>query len=275
MSERSLDTICLGCCFAQGQYTDSMFEQTYNGCHLKVLQKMRKLGAEIGDAEDEHNNKFHIIYGRLCPFYRPQRWRADMDMDECTKLARKEVALKADTVLYCNDQTTVVQLRHTLDCLANNTLPPTSVYVVNHRSNIKPSEFISTMQQYPFKWRLESILEDCDVGRALDITTKKCTGIFVAYFQAGFEVPTEFFASIDTALHDELQRIILLEPVDDQMNGLVVLRMFYGQAGGNNKRTIIDKAKNISEDQECQELVRPITEIVPQLKSTMLHLSQS
>jgi hypothetical protein len=262
---RSVDTICLGCCFAQGQSKDGLFEQKHNGCSLRILDKLRKLDANIEYVYDENDNQFHVIYGRLCPFHRPNRWlQKDESVDESHKRVRKEIKLQPDVVIYCNEETSIDDLSATLDSLQNGSNKPVCIYVINHMTKIKPSEFIALMKRYPFQWRLESILEECDTNRTLDIVTKKCKGIFVSYFRAGFHVPQEFFTNIDEVLHTQLQRIILLEPIDD-INGLFVLRIFYQQAGGNKNTNIIEKAKHISKEQECPNLVQPVTQLVPQL----------
>ena len=103
------------------------------------------------------------------------------------------------------------------------------------------------------------------MGRAMDIIAKKSESMFMMFFKAGFEPPTNFLSPIDSYLYDDLKRFLLLEPIDE-INGMVVMRNFYNQANGNVGRSLVEKTKKFCEDQECQYLTMPVTSLVPNLQ---------
>ena len=158
------------------------------------------------------------------------------------------------------------ELMETIDALNQGRIRPKRIYVANN-SDMRPSQMMKLMSKgCSLPWRVETIA-DGPISRegALDTVTAKCTSIFVTYFMAGYEPPLDFFVPIDVALYDDLDRFVVLEPLPNSINCMTVLRNFYKQAGGNARKSIVDKAKKISEDQQCQYLVRPVATIVTQL----------
>jgi len=270
---RVVDTCCLGCVFAQGemkQYGEHLqFLQAPNGCDMGVLDKMQTLGQELQDASDHDGNEFQVIRGRVCPFHRTPNWpgwgKSQTDTNKAMKMVRKEVQLKPDVVIYYDDSMEPCTIMETMDALNQGQIRPARVYLINN-SDLRPSQIMKLMADCPFPWRAETIADGpVEQARALDIITAKCTQIFVTYFAAGYKPPLDFFVPIDVALYDKLDKFVVLEPIPGGINGMTVLRNFYRQAGGNARKSIVDKAKKISEDQKCQYLVRPVTDLVAQL----------
>lgn len=269
--QRVVDTCCLGCVFAQGKFKTEgkqlQFSQSRLGCDADILRKFQKQGAELQDAVDKDGNEFYVVRARACPFYRTPNWKGwnEQDTESALVKVRQEVTLKPDVVVYVNNDSTPSQVWDTINALNAGNIRPARVYIANN-SDMRPSEVMKFMQNSPLPWRAETMIEGkCEIGRALDIITKKCTNMFVTYFRAGYEPPTYFFDPIDQALFDNLDKFVLLEPLPGDINCLTVLRIFYRQADGNARSWIWEKAKKISEDQKCQYLVRPVTEIVTQL----------
>jgi hypothetical protein len=270
---RVVDTCCLGCVFAQGNMKVDgktlRFYQSQNGCDMGVLNKMQTRGEEIQDAIDGDGNEFHVIRGRMCPFHRTPNWKGWCDTQSDTSQAmaqvRLEVTLKPDVVIYLDNSMEPASVLDTIDALNQGRLTPARIYLANN-SNMKPSQIMKLMSKSSLPWRAESIV-DGPLSRddTLDIATAKCTNVFVTYFSAGYLPPLDFFVPIDRALYDDLDKFIVLEPLSDGINGMTVMRQFHKQAGGNARKSIVDKAKKISKDQKCQYLVRPVTEVVTQL----------
>lgn len=270
--ESGVKTMCLGCVFAKGKLVGEddtlQFFQDKDGCEHNVLARFREQGENIVDGTDEKKNEFHVIVGRTCPFYRPKIWLNDMgvEMDKAVKRARREVSVAPDVIIYFGKDHTTEDLKKTCGSIRENSLLPEKIYIANH-TTYKPSTLLMLMQDLSFlPWRIETILEESSgVFRVLDIVSKKCESIFTTYFEAGFEVPSDFFSSLDKFVNDELKKFILLEPITGSINGLTVMRLFYYMAGGNKGHTIIEKAQKISEEQECKYLVRPVTEVITSL----------
>jgi hypothetical protein len=270
---RVVDTCCLGCVFAEGKVQAKgkklQFSQSQHGCDMGVLHKMRKRGEEIQDAVDNDGNEFHVIRGRMCPFHRTPNWegwsKAKQQTIPAMVQARQEVQLKPDVVIYLDNDTEPFHVLETIDALNQGQISPARIYLANN-SDMKPSQVMKLMSDCPLPWRAETIA-DGPISRdgALDVITAKCTSIFVTYFSAGYKPPLDFFVPIDQALYDDLDKFVVLEPLLNSINGMTVLRTFYKQAGGNARKSIVDKAKKISKEQQCQYLVRPVTQVVTQL----------
>lgn len=273
-TQRSVDTACLGCRFARGHLNERksdkqlQFIQDEYGCHMDVINKMLAKDVEVQDCEDANGNEFHVLMGRVCPFYRTKAWRKDLLDDHCAAVVqvRKEVTLKPDVVVYFDDNMKPADILTTARALKRGKICPKKLFVINN-SNLKPSQLMSTLHQCPIPWRMETVIEGegTPMLRALDIMTKKCNGIFVTYFVAGHTPDPKFFTNIDSALYDDFDKFVVLHNEDqDDINGLTVLNIFYKQVGGNARKSIVDKALKISEDQECQSLVRPLKQVCPQ-----------
>ena len=265
--ERVVDTACLGCIFAAGDYAQDedeqlTFTQAQLGCSLAVLSRMRKKGEEIQDAEDGHGNTFHVIHGRICPFWRNPDWAPNVTPADKRKQVRQEVTLHPDVVIYLDDDQTTDDVLATAHQLNISTVKPRRLYIINNSETRRPSDIMKAMKECPLPWRAETIMEDkCSVVRSLDVITKKCTQRFVMYFEAGFLPNCHFIEDIDKALHDDLDKFLVLYPEDDTINGLTVLRVFHKQVEGNARKTIVTKAIDLCEEQQCQYLARPVTQI--------------
>jgi len=268
--QKVTETCCLGCVFAEGEFRGDSekgtlhFIQEHLGCSMSVLNEYRTQGEELQESIDKDNNEFYVVRGRVCPFYRPKYWELnpkDINDDIGTRV-RKEVTLQPDIVIYFDDTMQSTDLLDTIEALKQSEIPPARLYIANN-SNMRPSQIMLLMAECPFQWRAETMLEGkCSIFRSIDIATKKCTNIFVTYFEAGYKPQPDFFTKIDIALYDELDKFVCLEPLPDSINGLTVLRIFTKQADGNARSPIWEKAKKISEEQKCQYLVRPVTEIL-------------
>lgn len=281
---RVVDTCCRGCVFAQGVtsiYKDqSRFLQSHYGCEMGVLEKMQANGETITDCEDEIKNEFHVIEGRVCPFYRVEAWvgmaglDSELDMEMMKRKVREEASLQYDAIVYFTSGMDPNDVIVTMNALSNCNIQPKRVYIVN-TSDVKPSQFVRLFNaSAPLPWRMETTVEDCDPMRALDIISKKCESMFMVYFTAGYQPHPEFFDGIDSALYDELDKFIAIEPLDYRpgtaqkieslINGLVVMRVFYKQVGGCARSFIVEKTRRICEEQECPTLLRRGSELISQ-----------
>lgn len=270
--ERVVETCCMGCVFSEGSFSGPQdkvkFIQNKLGCRMGVLGRFQHQGEELVDATDENNSEFYVIRGRVCPFFRTPRWSGWQkgDMREAMAQVRRESSLRPDVVIYYDQSMEPSAILDTAWALNDSSgIKPQRLYIANN-SEMRPSQMMKLMKDCPLPWRAETMIEDeCTLGRSLDVVTKKCENVFVTYFQAGYKPPLNFFDPIDSALYDELDKFICLEPLPGGINGLTVMRLFYRQADGNARSWIWEKAKKISEDQKCQYLVRPVTELVSQL----------
>jgi len=278
---RVMDTACLGCVFADGEVRPnpdidcSQFIQKPDGCLANgALGKFRAHGVTIDDAVDKYGSEFHVIRGRICPFHRAKLWQDEHKLtdEEAVVQVRKECVFQYDAVIYFDGTTDANSIMETIHALNECDIKPKRVFIISN-SEYKPSFFMNLLQDSPLPWNAEIncegdsnliIGEYKDVKlRSLDIITKKCKSMYIVYFNAGFKPYPTYFNGIDSLLYNDLDRFIMLKP-DDDINGLTVMRIFHKQAAGNARKTILEKAETISKEQQCQSLVRPLKDLLPQ-----------
>jgi hypothetical protein len=156
----------------------------------------------------------------------------------------------------------------TTDSLAFNKLKPNNVIYCDHK-NIKPSTFRKWAEGRCTKmgWRAEHIREsNADALRCIDICMKRSKAMYVAVFKAGFVVPDDFISQLDVALNDELERFLYLTPYEDDVNGMVLQKIASKNFHGNRENPLIDKLRKKALEQECPEMIRPVTDLVPSMK---------
>jgi len=180
-----------------------------------------------------------------------------------------------EVIVYIYENTTFEQMGATLDSLTKGKIKPTTIIFCDNQ-NIRPSTFRNWIQGRCIKtsWRTEHIREDADFNRCLDLCMKKASGLYVGIFNAGFIVPEDFISSLDIALNDDLERFLYLEPCDIHNNGIVVHKAVNKIERGNLNTPLIEKLRMKVTKQECQYMIRKVTEIVPSMTKATYQQSQ-
>jgi hypothetical protein len=263
MSE--IETVCQTCIFAT--YEDPTDDALQTGCLAGRLDKFKETGVELIEYEDEHGHKFFGIPNRLCVYYRNKNW-LDRQPEEDDKVAivRDEITLRMEAIIYINSKSNFQDMGLTVDSLSRGKIKPTTITFCDHK-NIKPSTFRKWVEGRCNKmgWRAEHIREPkSDFLRCVDICMKRVKTQFVSVFSAGFKVPEDFISSLDIALNDDMERFLYLEPIDGK-NGMVVQRVVSKNYRGNAVNPLLEKLREESLEQECPEMVRKITELVPSM----------
>jgi len=266
--ENVVETVCKDCVFATYEDPEDINLQT--GCQANMLQRFEDTGVTLNEYIDEdQNQKFFGIPGRVCLYNRPQSWKDLLEAKQNTDLigvARDEMTLRMEVIVYIGEEDDFTTIGMTLDSLAHNKLKPSKVVLCDHQ-NIRPSALRTWLAgRVPLAWRAEHIREgDADFMRVVDIGAKKTTSEFFAIFRAGEVVPKDFISSLDKALHDDLERFLLLKPYDDKGNGMVIQNVIHKQIGGNRDKPLVEKLENVTRSQECQHLIKEVTSLVPSL----------
>jgi hypothetical protein len=183
MTEKIIQTLCLGCVFADlKENSKNLFLQ--ESCKLNNIEKFKKTNCEIIEAVDEKNNEFFVINDRICPFFRNDQWRnthgLSNDISELSKKVNEEVIVKIDAVVYFDDNNTTDDITNTLNSLKECKIKPKNVFIINN-SNLRPSQIMSVVKDFPIKWRIETIIqENANIYEAMDIVAKKCKSMFIA-----------------------------------------------------------------------------------------------
>lgn len=263
-----VETSCKKCCFKLIG-NDGKFQA---GCKFRVLERMRRQGAEIKEHVSEDDQfKYFSIVDRVCVYCRPQkgwanRFQEDVDL---MQMARQEVKPRMAFIIVSDGNP--ASLQKTLASITHMSDKPQVVSVQFKNNKVRPSEALEILKFFleihNVKYRIDYILEsDASDMRVVDIAYKKLDRPYFAVFKEGFDIPTDFIKEIDSALNDDLERFLLLEPVDG-INGLVAQTRITKQIGGSNEDLVQNKLKRVAEKQKCQYLVRPVTSLIPSMKS--------
>ncbi len=297
---------CRDCCFADYK-PDAALEPgekpTQLGCTVGKLDVFRLQNPTNGvvDAEDA-SAAFMIVNGRKCQFYRDFKsdWATKTPRANWSTTTRIEVIQRIDFIIVLADDdgdnaTEILgNLGITLDSLSGQTIKPAKVIVVNNNSHIRAGQLQLTIQSHSNGlniFRQDIFLRGEAANQrvprlvCVDEAFSKLTGHFYALARAGFVFPRSFVYDIDFAINTEMAMFLVLEPVDDKDNALVVQRGFHKLHGGNfpglvestkddgvtaetrTVSTIVEKAHYLIGLYERPNLVQKVTSICPSLLS--------
>ncbi len=278
MSQENVEPLCLHCVFAEFEPMDlsgEWGEQT--GCGMDMLDKFHDQGVELKCYEDtESKREYCGIPDRVCVYCRPKAWAEHHGDDADLKaIAREEVRPHMGFIVIVNNST--AELQTTLASIAEMAYKPVSIVIVfksvilDAGERIRPSQALGMIKTYMsthnIDYRMEFMLEHGATDeRVVDIAYKKLATSYFATFVAGTKVPTDFISEIDIALNDKLEQFLMLLPIEG-VNGMVVQTAVAKQIGGSTGDFIGNKLQRVAEEQECPYLVRPVTELVPSMKS--------
>lgn len=210
MNESEIKTLCLGCVFATGPHTDDKFIQ--RGCYMDVINLFQEHGIVPQEVYDEDGNEFYVINDKICQYFRNKTWQNEDDLSECFERAREEVKLRANLVIYFDDEKDIEDLLRTVNSACNSTIKPTRIFIANNNKKIPKSNIIQRLNaECTLPWRIESIVEEyADRARSLYITINKCYSMFIYICDAGHQVNIRTLREIDILLNDEMKRILVL-----------------------------------------------------------------
>jgi len=269
-----IKTVCRDCAFSEYE------GERQTGCRLGKLDKFRQLGETIIPAYDDTGKDFYIIQDRFCVFWRDPNWKDSefaripkdkRNYDSLATRVRHEVRAKFLTIVYLDENSTISDLKKTVNSLKSGSLRPKKIIFCDNKSSVDTRELIKVAKSSGCLWGLERIVEDnASKQRCVDIAVKKSKSsenTYYSFFSAGEPVLKNFHSDIDNAINDDLTKFLALYVEPEEKEG-VVSEGFVGQVhihkqiGGNARSSFLEKVINVTGEQECQSLVRPLSEIV-------------
>lgn len=273
-----MNTSCEKCAFAI--YEDNI----QSGCKAGRLTKFQDTGSEV-----EHKDNYFIIKDRICMMCCPEETIVKLGFKNPLQDMRKAIELKCAIYIIATDNSTLEDIKLTIDSLNKQTLRPRCINVIVNTDNISKPRLIKHLNDtqskfendnLEFIWNITYIQEkDKDGERpsiewALDHAIFKCEMPFYAVFMAGYMVCPDYLSNIDKALNDELQRFCVLLPFDE-WNGAFVQTLLHKKLGGNAPQTleeyedgaliattIMDKIEWMAKENN-QHMVKKAEEICP------------
>ncbi len=262
--ERSfvVDTDCRNCVFAK--YDGN----TQVDCKLGRLDKFRENGMVVEEACDDEL-EYYVVKGVYCNTYRKAEW-AERFKDKKLELhVLDEVKVKEKIYVYAGPDSTLEALRTTIFSLKAQTISPVLVEVMYNRSAAKSSHVLALLNKSKLKFRLTTITEpDADLWRSLDICHKKLDSVYYSIFQAGFEVPTDFIESLNKSLNLDMNRFVMLRPIDGNQNALTISTRLHKMLGSSTgKEPLVELTESLAQEQHLEHLIQEAAVICPNLVS--------
>lgn len=244
-------TSCKDCIFAE--YEDI----TQTGCKLDKIQAYKDSNIPVMECYDEER-EFYVIPGRICMSKRPDRWAyANASLEKQKEQIEKEIRIKFLAIVRGNDNETD-SIKRTLNSLYRQRLMPVVVSVIRPPAAAYSMKDIdSILSDSPVEWRIQRILdpelEQCLWEDLVVDSVKQCN--FYSVFNAGFEVPENFFEDINDKVHNHLLEFGALT-ANSGGNGWTVPRIVYDYFMGNKQFALDFKLKEL----ECPTI--PVTNVV-------------
>lgn len=285
--EKVVQTLCQNCVFAEHEDSGPEDRVVQTGCSLGRLEKLEANGATISNVVGKKED-FYVIEGRICNTCRGPKWKNDVEekgINDIKLYVRDEINVKCTFIVYLGPGQAIEDAAYTAKSIDEQDLPASKIIIMNN-SGVQPMDFVNQFREFNVKteWYMEYVAEmqSEDVlaalegedrivkdqliqemyMRCIDLGAKKTKTIYYAVFNAGDKVPTNYLHDIDVALNDDLVRILALTPEESNSGGQFVHQALHSQIGGNKERPCLDKIITQTENQECPELVKPVTEIV-------------
>jgi hypothetical protein len=264
----SIHQPCKNCVFAT--YDLEQDKPTQAGCRLKKLEIFCSRDPEsVIEAEDEEA-AFVIVNNRKCQFFRDNnsQWASIVPFADYETQVRKDVVQKLDFVIVVDDydgnelDEKLARLKATLDSLKQQTVAPNRVFIVNNSEKVRAGQlqgFLDKNAQglnvYRTQIHIRAEGKQIHFLACVDEVFSKTTGHFYATFRPGFVLPKDFVESIDKAINDRLEQFVVLSPVDEAMNGMVVQRGFHKAYDGNAPGQGYDDSVELPPGEEAQPVM--------------------
>jgi len=182
-----------------------------------------------------------VVLNHVCQFYRPQAW-ADANPENRMEIAREEVKIKADLLLYI-DNSNIEYLSKRQDDISNMTLKPRNVFYINNSDRT-----IYTKDRcVGCKTTLCNIVnpEIKNVWSAADCAMPKSQ--YFCIFDALDKISPTYLEDIDRRLNDDLEKFVMLTPAYG-WSGTIIQRRMYELLGKNHEKPIVDKIRKACEE---------------------------
>ena len=265
---KTLNTACRDCTFAIWQ------DKLQVGCETGALDKYKQRGEKVW-LETGNDKTFYMIENRFCVDGRGEEWRRKHEGKiNLPLIVREENTLTCDLLVLTRGAALVGDIMKTYASVAAQELKPYGLGVILNSKYVRPSQAVAVASQHKLWWVQKVNEEGADDERCIDLAVDKCKGGFYCVVEAGFELPPNFFASIDKAINDDKDKFLALRPSNHRWNGLVVQRYIHNALKGNTPmkleqyddgeliaETLLDKIDYIAKKKNMEYMVKDLSEI--------------
>ena len=248
-------TSCAACCFADYE------GKTQVGCELGRIEKFQERGTKVIEAEDGER-EFYVIH-RMCNFYREEDW-AEYWKDK-EKRVKKENAIRVNFIIPINEDDTLEGLEKTLLSIATQE-EFEAVKVITMNNSDKDNfdivhklheVFGSYAEQTSYLNKSEEgttfvggsmVEKNSDFWTLLEASFSYVVNGYYSIFNCGTTVPSDFLKTINHAVNENLEQILMIESFDEgSHDGLTISCALHKYLSGSKDTTNFEISQPIDE----------------------------
>lgn len=252
---KQIHTPCRDCIFSLVDY------KTQYDCATGMFERFRQNNINKSIVYDEDGNEFYVINGIQCPNFRDKKWKnkvdekaeSNVDLLECVRLVQEQNICRFYLMLFYNQLTSTPEsLQEAINnCLTNKYQHTKYVFVCNDKSY---GHVMTALRNSPLlNWRIETILEECNFMRAVDIAQKKAVGYQYSGIYVIGQSPVNF--SLLQKISDSVFNFKNLALVRDN-DGFIVYNKIYNMLGGNFDKPFTEKFNMLLEESKEYHLIK-------------------
>lgn len=253
-----LHTICRDCVF---KVPDNEGQQI--GCAVNKLTALSNNGADIV----AESNYFKIV-NRYCTSCRNDEWAEHHEGNLIDRMYEELTAKLMDVIIVITNNR-LDRFLETMESVLNQTTPPKKI-IVSASSNVfrkTINRIISELKNKKVKlWQVtqasshmdpsgitQRLLDDWDY---INYGNGKSDALYFTTIKSGFCIPVNFIETIDELINKNMERFVLVKPMSDDYNGMIVQNKIFRMVGGNSEKTIVEKIELLAKDQNVSYMIR-------------------
>ena len=231
-------TICTGCVFAE------MESSRQTSCSL---DRATKLGIQ-----DEQDGSF--VLQRLCSTYRPEEWLKDLSVAESEDIVdtvRKEVHPPVGffVLLKTEDVYDIGKLKSTLEDIKNQeVVTPKYVAVITDKVEYNEEAFNLLDSMFDYKETQFHIVQmEIDTENPhskIDEAFKHAKNGWAYTTSSGESIPRDLLRKIDKRINEDMNKLVVVTPYDDSVNGLLFQTTLFKFVNGNKSKLYSDEVED-------------------------------
>lgn len=246
-----IETSCKDCVFA-------VYEKvTQVGCAGKLIEKYKEKGVRVDECYDEEK-EFYVLRDKCCVFKRTKN--TNQTFEEIRNSAR----LKFNIVIKVQNDSTLDDIIKTLDSAVEQNLKPEHIVIAVNNPNIKVVDVIDKVggdfnyKGVSYGVSMIRIVQHDSEGIVFAVSPL-LKHPWVAVFDAGYSIPSDFCSSINFAVNYEFETILYVLP--EEGDGTVINAAayhYFRQVDPKSELTILDRLKEhlpdkiFTRDKLCQ-----------------------
>ena len=260
MSNDVIAVKCHGCVFAQ--FAPGKTTLMQYGCDFDRPRKFEEGGTKVNRNPD---HGFFEIPGRLCNLYRNDSWGANtmVATDKLMDVARQEVSLKVDALIYADTESSLYDVKTTIYSLLLQNPLPNKIVILKHNDVFEVTDIISMLRDLDMQgvpWSVMDCAADLELPALVDDAVRNLNGMYYAVFTAGAEIRRDFLNRLDRAYNDECKSFLMIEG-DTEGNGIVLNTYMHKLVGGNKNKLLAQQLHEAARDQGWERMIMRFDEL--------------